>query len=66
MTLLRKRGKGSFATLRAVTTDGSGGFSTTDKVKKSSQYRAQVVATSACGSADSKAVKVKAKKKKKK
>ena len=66
VTLLRKRGKGSFATLRAVTTDGSGGFSTTDKVKKSSQYRAQVVATSACGSADSKAVKVKAKKKKKK
>jgi hypothetical protein len=63
--LQRKRpSQASFTTFAAVQTDAQGSFSLKRKVKKTFEYRAQVVETAACGAALSNTEKVKVKKKK--
>jgi hypothetical protein len=63
--LQRKRpSQATFATFAAVQTDAQGSFSRKRKVKKTFEYRAQVVETAACTSALSNTEKVKVKKNK--
>jgi hypothetical protein len=65
--LERKRpSESSLTTFVEVQTDASGKFSTTQKVKKTYEYRASLVETGACSNALSLTEKVKAKKRKKK
>jgi hypothetical protein len=64
--LQRKRPKQTtFTTFASVQTDAQGSFSLKKKVKKTFEYRAQVVETAACTAALSNTEKVKVKKKKK-
>ena len=66
VTLQRKGAKDkNFKTRATLTTDGSGGFVSKQKLKKTAQFRATVAAGSACGAAESAPKKVKVKKKKK-
>jgi hypothetical protein len=64
--LQRKRpSQATFTTFAQVQTDAQGSFSLKKKVKKTFEYRAQVVETATCGAALSNSEKVKVKKKKK-
>jgi hypothetical protein len=64
--LQRKRpSQTTFTTFASVQTDAQGSFSLKKKVKKTFEYRAQVVETAACTAALSNSEKVKVKKKKK-
>ena len=60
------KGKSAFSPLATVTSNGSGAFTSSQKVKKTAQYRAVVDAGTACVAATSTAKNVKVKKKKKK
>jgi hypothetical protein len=63
----RKRPKqASFTTFAQVQTDSQGSFSLKKKVKKTFEFRAQVVETAACTAALSNSEKVKVKKKRRK
>jgi hypothetical protein len=65
--LQRKRPKQTaFTTFAQVQTDAQGGFSLKKKVKKTFEYRAQVVETAACTTALSNSEKVKVRKKRRK
>jgi hypothetical protein len=61
----KKASQASFTTFTQVQTDSQGSFSLKKKVKKTFEYRAQVVETAACGAALSNSEKVKVKKQKK-
>ena len=61
----KKPSQASFATYEQLQTDAQGSFSLKQKVKKSFEYRAQVVETAACTAALSNNEKVKVKKKRK-
>jgi hypothetical protein len=61
----KKASRTSFTTFTQVQTDSQGGFSLKRKVKKTLEYRAQVVETASCAAALSNSEKVKVKKKKK-
>jgi 6-phosphogluconolactonase (cycloisomerase 2 family) len=65
---LQKKGPkdGSFKTAAQLSADSSGGFSSKQKLKKTTQFRVMIEATASCGAAESAAVKVKVKKPKKK
>jgi FG-GAP repeat len=58
------KGDSGFTPFASVQSDSSGGFSTSVKAKRTFVYRAHVDSTTACGAADSNAVKVKVAKKK--
>jgi hypothetical protein len=65
--LLRKRpSQTAFTAFATVQTDAQGSFSLKKKVKKTFEYRAQVLETAACGAALSNSEKVKVRKKKEK
>jgi len=59
------KGKKEFAAVAETTSASNGTFAAKVKVKKTTQFRATVAATSACAAAESAAAKVKAKRKKK-
>jgi hypothetical protein len=61
----KKPSQSTFTTIEQLQTDAQGNFSVTEKVKKTYEYRAEVVATIGCGGQVSDSEKVKVKRKKK-
>jgi DNA-binding beta-propeller fold protein YncE len=60
----RKKKDKDFKAVKTLTSDGSGGFTSKQKIKKTSQFRAVLAASATCDAAQSPTKKVKVKKKK--
>ena len=62
----QSKGESAFKTIKQLPASATGAFSSSEKVKKTAKYRAVLTETSACGAATSDSKQVKAKKKKRK